>query len=152
MPFTFLLLTLTVTRILLCKRGFRQSQGSGSRSSGSRSQSRRYRRLAASSQVDETLFGRPKAVSDHPSRVHPLLWCHTVFTQHRPLLRFVKSFLQMPAQVSSHSTVKNPAPGDKETIQIITKDLIRTLRWTITSITTVCLFIFCTQNVSNRIV
>eukprot|EP00066_Takifugu_rubripes_P004775 XP_003968347.2 PREDICTED: protein CFAP45, mitochondrial [Takifugu rubripes] len=61
----------------------------------------RYRTQAASSQVDETLFGKPKPVSTQPDQDG-----------------------KSASKVKNHLDKKR----DRETIQIVTKDLIRTLR------------------------
>nr|XP_046246313.1 cilia- and flagella-associated protein 45 [Scatophagus argus] len=75
--------------------------GSSSRSSRSSSDSRRYRKLAPTSQVDETLFGSSTPASSEPDK-----------------------------RVKSASKPKNESQRnqDEEPVQIITKDLIRSLR------------------------
>ncbi|XP_032365282.1 cilia- and flagella-associated protein 45 [Etheostoma spectabile] len=75
--------------------------GSSSTSSRSSSDTRRYRILAPTSQVDETLFGSPKPISS-----------------------------QLDKRGNSASKAKNPSQKNQEdnVVQIVTKDLIRNLR------------------------
>ncbi|XP_073351284.1 cilia- and flagella-associated protein 45 [Pagrus major] len=76
-----------------------KSQGSSSRTSRSRSHTRRYRKLGPVSEVDESLFGSPKSVST-----------------------------QLDKRGKLASKAKNESQKNQDTIQIITKDLIRNLR------------------------
>ncbi|KAM8767905.1 cilia- and flagella-associated protein 45 [Acanthopagrus schlegelii] len=75
------------------------SLGSSSRTSRSRSHSHRYRKRAPISEVDESLFGSPKSVS-----------------------------ALLDKRGNSASKAKNESQKKQDTIQIITKDLIRNLR------------------------